>query len=363
MVKAEKEQLNRTLSSHLNTIHETLQVFDQTASSSLEKVGWEDVIKMGDQVSRQATTVGMVWTGEIPDARAIEENISAYFNVLQGFLLLSHGSTVGAGPTLFSSIVASVKQIVDSSFRLMTESLSLYGSNIKDRKLSVPQLVGAVWEACSALKKTPGTNIIAIGRAMTQVAVSLKDVLREMNELKPASSDPIGEAYDRTNAETDCEPQDDNSTECDLGSDLSPDEMKVAQLAISVVSDTLSVVKELIRLITSLLRLENPNDSSNFVDYVENLLKLCQGIGVQIDEIGACLYPPQEVPAMKAASEKMYSILDDMLVVVEGLKGTLEAFQEACNRLRSSLRQLESELSSCNTVDLEAKVQSITLAN
>jgi hypothetical protein len=52
---------------------------------------------------------------------------------------------------------------------------SLAGSRNKDLKPLVPQLVGAVWEACTALKKTPASNITAIGRAMTQVAVSVKD--------------------------------------------------------------------------------------------------------------------------------------------------------------------------------------------
>ncbi|KAM2890217.1 hypothetical protein COP2_008666 [Malus domestica] len=71
--------------------------------------------------------------------------------------LLSHGSRVGAGPTLSSCIHASVKHAVDTSC-----------------KLSIPQSFGA-----------PDTNVTAIKRAMTQVAVSMKDVVREMNELKP----------------------------------------------------------------------------------------------------------------------------------------------------------------------------------
>ena len=71
--------------------------------------------------------VGLLWNGERPDARAIEDTMASYFNNLQGFLLLSHGSTVGAGPTLSSSIQASVRAVVDSSFMLMKESVSLYG--------------------------------------------------------------------------------------------------------------------------------------------------------------------------------------------------------------------------------------------
>lgn len=72
--------------------------------------------------------VGMIWSGERVEARVIEENMTAYFNMLQSFLLLSHGSMVGAGPTLSSCVHASVKQVVDSSFKLMKESVSLYGN-------------------------------------------------------------------------------------------------------------------------------------------------------------------------------------------------------------------------------------------
>lgn len=70
----------------------------------------------------------MLWSGETPEVRALEENMASYFNILQGFLLLSHGSIVGAGPTLSSCVHASVKQVVDSSFKLLKESVSLYGN-------------------------------------------------------------------------------------------------------------------------------------------------------------------------------------------------------------------------------------------
>ncbi|CAJ1977453.1 unnamed protein product [Sphenostylis stenocarpa] len=358
--KKEKEHLNLVLGSHLATIHETLQVLDQTPPSSSTKVTWDDVMKMGDHVSKQATTVGMLWTGEQPESKAIEENMASYFNTLQGFLLLSHGSTVGAGPTLSSAVHASVKQVVDSSFRLMKETISFYGSHCKDLKLSVPQLVGAVWEACSALKKTPSTNVTAIGRGMTQIAVSVKDVLREMKELKTDScDDPVGKSDSESCPEVASEPNDDNSSEDDIGNDLSPEEMKVAERAIEVVSDTLSVIKVLIHSIIGLLKLEKPNDNSSFINSMEKLLQLCKELGRQIDEIGACLYPPQEIPAITTASEKILSIIDALQVEVEELLGASDVFIEPCNGLRSSLRDLASELSNPSTV--VAGVENITL--
>lgn len=228
----------------------------------------------------------------------------------------------------------------------------------------MPQYVGAVWEACSALKKTPATNITAIGRAMTQVAVSMKDVLREMKELKPSSSDQNNEASHDDSAKADSEHQeDDNSSLDELGNDLSSEEMKVAQLAIGIVSDMLVVIKELIRTITGLLKHENPDDGGKFVDTLERLLKLCQGIGVQIDELGASLYPPQELSVIKAGSVKILSMTDELQKEVESFNSSSEAFIQACNGLRSSLKQMDSEVDCFNTTDLEAKLQNVAISN
>ena len=73
---------------------------------------------------------GMVWSGDLPGVEALKENIAAYFNVLQGFLLACHGSTVGAGPTLHKYITISAKGVVDSSFSLFKLAVSAYGMYI-----------------------------------------------------------------------------------------------------------------------------------------------------------------------------------------------------------------------------------------
>ncbi|KAK0573540.1 hypothetical protein LWI29_009647 [Acer saccharum] len=360
----EKEQLTRVLNEHLNTIHETLQLLDQTPASSLEKVSWVEVIKMGDQVSKQATIVGMLWTGGTPEAKQIEENMKAYFNVLQGFILLSHGSMVDTGPTLSSSIHVSVKQVVDSSFKLMMESVSLYGSRNKAQQLSMPQIVGTVWEACSTLKKVAPTNITAIGRAMTQVAFSIRDVLREMKELKPALCDPTSDSSDDASMKADSEAQkDDEISMDDLGNDLSPEEMKIAHSAIEIVSESLQVLKELIRTISGAVKLENPDDKGKFVDSLERLLKLSKGIGLQIDELGACLYPPHEVSAIKEVSEKLSSTIAELQKEVESFYDSPEALIQACIGLKSLLKRMESELDCSSVSELEAKLQNVSVSN
>ncbi|CAA0817200.1 Unknown protein [Striga hermonthica] len=334
MAKAAREQLTQALSNHLNIIHETFQVLDQTPASSLEKVSWKDVIQMGENVHKRATTVGMLYTGDTPGVKALEENMSAYFNMMQGLLLLSHGSMIGAGPTLSSCIHKSIKLVVDSSFMLFQEAVSSYGLPNKSSKQSIPPLVGVVWDACSALKKTPSTNVTAIGRAMTQIGATMKDVLREMNELRPAPDDPTTKAPE----------EEDEDEDEDLGNDLSPDEMKTAQLTITAVSEILGVIKELIRSITRLVRGEDREGSASFVDSLEKLLVACKGVGVQVDELGACLYPPQEVSAIKEALGKILGFCDEIEMELRRIEGYTEDFGRAYTSLKTRLRLLECEV-------------------
>ncbi|CAM8881438.1 unnamed protein product [Rhodiola kirilowii] len=365
MGKAESERLNRKLGSHLNTIHETLQLLDGAADSSLEKVKWEDVVKFGDEVSKQATIVGMLCTGATPEVKALEENMVTYFNVLQGFLLLSHGSTVGAGPTLSSIVHATVKQVVDASFKLWMDVVSSYGPNKKNGANSVNKLVGAVWEACSALKKTPATNITAIGRVMTQAAVSIKDVLREMKELKLEgySSDEHNSSNPEGNKSDDAG----NLSDDELGSDLSPEEMKIAQSTINLVSQVLVIVKELIRSITSIIKQETSTTGSinnnTFVDVLERLLKLCQGMSLQVDELGASLYPPQELSTIMAASKVILTQSEDIHTELQILNCSSDAFLQCLISLKTVIRQLHCDLECCSSpADLTPNLQNLALS-
>ncbi|GJU51824.1 cyclin-D1-binding protein 1-like protein [Tanacetum coccineum] len=410
----EKEKLNMLLIKHLNTIHETFQVLDHSPPSTLTKGSWDDVIKLGEHLYKQATTalppsfqastsgvnerrhytrrnasastsrtststtlydeseedsvdeddivvaslVGMLWTGDGPDAKALEETMETYSNLLQGFLLLSHGCMIGAGTTLSTCIHSAVKQVIDCSFMLLKESIASYGNSSKAHKLSIPQIVGTVWEACSALKKTPGTNVTAIGRAMTQIAVSIKDVHREMQELKPTSE----EAAKPDNEVSKPGHDSDNSSEGDLGSDLSPEEMKIAELSTEVVSCTLTTIKEVIRSISGLLK--NPqtqNESNQTVDSLEKLLAICQSMGLQVDEIGACLYPPQEVSAIRTASEKMLSLVGEMQAELEKIKGSSDAFIHSSKGLISSLEQLESALGCSSDDELVSEMENLAV--
>ncbi|KAG0464068.1 hypothetical protein HPP92_020137 [Vanilla planifolia] len=338
-----KARLSLALDSHTRSIKEMFQILEKSAArsdSSLKKVEWSQVMKLGDEVSKQATAAGILWSGEVPNIKQLEENMEAYFNVLHGFLLHCHGSTVGAGITLHTSIRASAKQVVDTSLALLKEAVNCESSNSSKRS-SIPQLSGCVWEACASLKKTPSDNYTAIGRAITHVAVSVKDVLREMNELKPAVS----------NSSPD---EDDGSGDDEFGNDLSPEEMIVAQLATKSVSCVLLALKEVIRYVSNLLKLKNEkNESLEHVDSLERLLSCCKEMGTQANEFGASVYPPQEISLMKASIEKMYTAIDEMQKVFDITGSPDEGLLASFKELESSVKKLESCLGDSVNCEME----------
>ncbi|XP_062232088.1 uncharacterized protein LOC133929373 [Phragmites australis] len=342
------DELSRFLGSHLETINDTFQMMAEAAPAGLERTEWSEVVTLGDQVSRQATVAGMLWSGDLPDVATLKENIVAYFNILQGFLLVCHGSMVGAGPTLRKSICSSAKNVVDSSFSLFKQAVSAYESSSPDRKTIIPQVTGTVWEACAALKKVPTSNCTAIGRAMTQIGVYLKDVLREMKEL------PIGDSSDSTAEKssngvvdtTSCSDRDEMSFDLDLDDDFTEEEVAVAKLVVTVASDSLVVVKEAIRFITGLLKSSGNQSGANEdkVDPMEKLLSYCREIADQANDLGASVYPPQDTSQMKLTVKRLYEVINGMRKEIGHLGGSPASAFAALKGLEKCLGSLEAEL-------------------
>lgn len=226
-------------------------------------------------------------------------------------------------------------------------------------------LVGAVWEACSALKKTPATNVIAIGRTMTQTALSIKDVLREMKELK-LENDAVDELGNKSfNPEVIKSVDTGDSSDDELGNNLSVEEMQIAQSAINLVSQVLTLVKELIRSITGIMKQETSNSSSNntLIDTLERLLKLCRCISLQVDELGASLYPPQELSTITTSSKKISTCSDDIYSELRTLNCSSDSFLQCLNSLKNAVIQLHSDIKCSSPEACTSNLQKLTLSN
>ncbi|EAY98958.1 hypothetical protein EE612_031062 [Oryza sativa] len=355
-------ELSRFLQSHLQTINDTFQMMAEAAPGGLERTEWSEVVKLGEQVSRQATVAGMVWSGDLPDVETLKENIVAYFNILQGFLLGCHGSTVGAGPTLHKSICSSAKNVVDSSFSLFNQAVSAYESRSPDRKTTIPQVTGTVWEACLALNKVPTTNCVAIGRAMTQIGVYLKDILREMKELPIGDSNGTAEKSSNGAVDTtSCSDRDGSSSDLELDEDFTEEEVAVAKLVVTVASDALVVVKETIRFITCLLKISGNRSGANEekVETMEQLLSCCRQAADQINDLGASVYPPQDLSEMKSSVKRLYGGANAMRREIGSLGGSPEGAFVALERFEKSLGALEVEIAD----DVANEMENLTISS
>ncbi|CAN6451794.1 unnamed protein product [Victoria cruziana] len=368
--KSAKNGLMGALDSHIGNIYEALKMFDEPAASSLERTDWKEVIKLGEEISKHATVAGILWTGEAPKVTELEESMDVYFNMLNGLILLCHGSTVGAGPTLHASICASTKRVTESSLSFLRAAVSSYGNQSAAQRQTIPTLVGLVWESCQALKTTPTNNPTAVGRKIIQVAASVKDVLREMKELKPAdhASSTDETSADQTSKEHDPHPdaqdgaaidddEEKSSTVSDVDNNLSPQEMVIAASVILVVSDTLQYIKELLRFVTALSKKPDVGNSRSVVVSLENLLQICEKIGVQMDELGASVYPPQEASTMNIALRKLVECIEGTRAEVQSFYTMPEGLSQACLVLENSSNKLENDL----RIDQEEEIHRLNL--
>ncbi|THU47673.1 hypothetical protein C4D60_Mb09t18090 [Musa balbisiana] len=170
--------------------------------------------------------------------------------------------------------------------------------------------------------------------------------MEELKEHKRDPSDDSGNGLSsKADESTSLSDEWGDLTEADIDDDLSAEEMVTAQLIISVVSDTLTVVKELIRFVTGLIKSSSHKSSTKeSVDSFEKLVTHCQEMGTQVNELGASVYPPQETAQMKMSAKKMYCLVHEMHIEVRNLEGTPDGVFGTCKILENSLRNLQQGL-------------------
>ncbi|XP_024538630.1 cyclin-D1-binding protein 1 homolog [Selaginella moellendorffii] len=324
---------------HAVALRSTLEMLNEPAPSACERVPWSDVKKAAEAVSKEATTTGMLWSGT-PSAQEAADKVESYINTLQGFLLLCHGSTVGAGPTLLSTVQAVAKGALESSLSLLESALSL-GSQAA-RLEALPPLTGCVWEACELVLKAPSDNRTAVGRAIVQVGTSIKDVVREMNEieLERAEGTIDDDDGDGGGSGSHCSSEVDPET-LSFDAKFSPGEMDVASAVKDVISAVLVVVRQLLYVVTKAQDTSAPGK----LESLEKILEQARSIGVDVDELGASVYPPQEIQEIRARSRGIESSIQMVLAEVIALHGSVpDDLAVACDKSQESHLGLHARL-------------------
>lgn len=343
------------VSTAASSIDQTLCLLSEPAAAGGKTVPWKDVITSAEQVAKCATTAGVLWSRNVAKKDG-KQNIRSFTEALQGFVLLCHGSTVGAGPTLLKMVHLAAKQVVDASLTFLRGAVAFSGQDNNEAKIDLPVLVGHIYNACEGVKKTPSDNFSAVGRSLTQVAVSVKDVIRELDDFKQLrTSEDTGEVDITERGHTCSEDAGLSDTSLDgsvdFNDELSAEEMRVVLSVKEFTSCFLKLLKELLYMTVYESKSSKETFSEVTVSSWEKILERTKDLGVGFDELGASLYPPQEMEALRARVLEMEGMIESLHTQVFALKGFMpEDIRLAIDALKGAGFSLKNDLDSSSNI-------------
>ncbi|CAK9859084.1 unnamed protein product [Sphagnum jensenii] len=353
--KGRVADLSKALLRGTASLRDSLWLLNEAAAAEVVKEDWGEVKKVADKVAKEATTIGMLWTQGLKDEDA-NQALKMYFEGLQALLLLCHACTVGAGPTLLVTIRNAAQQVVNSSLTLLTRavSFSIKGAEKQEREAILPAHVGSVWEACNTLKRTPYTNRAAVGRSIAQVATSVKNVLQKIRQIKEGQSSQCNACdYEETSN------GDGNACveSLDSNEELSEEEMAVVEAARHVVECSLDFIKQLLYVAAEVPVPQGTEESST--GFLENVLKHCKGLGVEVDKFGAYLHPPQQTDPLRGRIMKMETLVNLISTQVRETRGSVP---EALDLAFKSLQNAKTELFMLSSFELQEALKLTSLS-
>lgn len=117
--------------------------------------------------------------------------------------------------------------------------------------------------------------------------------------------------------------------------------MQVADATKGVVNSLLLFLKELLYVAADP---KQGNDEASTL-YLENVLKQCKSLSVEVDEFGASLYPPQEINKLRERVIKSDAIVGGIKEEVKGARGDVpEGVEVASEGVKNALVELQQRL-------------------
>lgn len=194
------------------------------------------------------------------------------------------------------------------------------------------QLVGVLKEKCKLLTRLPTDNRAAIGRALVKAAATLKDVVREVDELELGEKDG-DEADDELEHEVD--------DVVDFEMDFGPEDIKIVEAAKPVMAESLALVKCIVKAVATG---SEPAEEKQLLA-LERLNEHVQKTTVGIENLGAALYEQEESELSKARQDVALSTKAAVEILVEwaGEDGSA-AVQEAGTQVHQACSSLDSAI-------------------
>ena len=253
----------------------------------------QELKTLTEGVKLEASKIGLMWGSSQPspaEAQSLFEALQHRHSQL--FTLLCRAG-YGGGPTLLLSLQSVAVPVTEACIHLV----KYVSSNKAIPEGQAAKQVGKVWAACDGAGAACLDNKTAIGRRLLHISRSVKDNIRELQELIAEShaGKPTNDAQALS---------DDAGSDVDLDFEadaLSAAELEIADSSLTLMQIVLDVFKLLIRI---LLTDDNVSAASTLDDW-ENLLFHAKGLADVSNDLGAALFAPQDVGEVISASDSL----------------------------------------------------------
>lgn len=276
-------------------------------------------------VEREATKIGMVFSdGNGAPADAAGSALDHFETSVLMFLTVACRALGSQGATFDEVVRRAATKVSQSCGNLVVVATE---SPVPSNWLK--PTVGEVWEACRDIKKLPKDGRTAVSHQLLASAALIKDVSVELSEIGAGGEDGEGERDDDERAPMD---EDDMLF---VDEDFSAEEMRVAKSCAAFAAASLQFMRDLVAPVV--------RGSASDATSLERALTECRAFQREVEEIGAGVYPPQDVDDIAARAGRAMDRARAMAGAVaeaggvEGADAATTALEGARERLRETL--------------------------
>lgn len=285
----------------------------------------------------EASKIGLMWGSNTPSHAEAESLVAALEQRHSQLLTLLCRAGFSAGPTLLQSLQSAASPVTAACVHL----LKFLSSETPTQNGGFAVQTGKVWAACDAVSTTALDNKTAIGRKLLHISRSVKDNIREVQEVisDSQSQAPMQEQSNDHHQES--------GVDLDFETDaLGPVEIKTAKVALGAIQLVLDILKLLVRMI---LTEKDVSDAMTLDDW-ESLLFHAKGLADVSNDLAAALFAPQDTDEIISATDSLQTGCE---LVLEEIPDRLRtAHTEVIESLAQHLSDAHSNIASILAADV-----------
>lgn len=253
----------------------------------------QELKTLTDAVKLEASKIGLMWSSSEPSPAEAQSLFAALEHRHSQLFTLFCRAGYGGGATLLHSLQSVASPINEACIALVEYVSSC--KPIPEGQAAVQ--TGRVWAACDAASTACLDNKTAIGRRLLHFSRSVKDNIREIQEL-------IAESQLSTSCNAAQAPISDSNSDVDLDFEsdaLNPVERENTESSLAMIQVVLDVFKILIRILLT----EDVVCEGTTLDEWESVLFHAKGLADVSNDLGAALFAPQDMDEVMSAADSL----------------------------------------------------------